>query len=285
MRDRPFDMEEVAHLLDPVIAKAERGYVSMPLSELIEEHKRIVRVLRSGSAKDRADEYAEQKRELEGYIARRKRGDDLGKSLSFDPCAPHEMGAESTYYNPYRHLSDGSFAPHSSGYWMEQAAGSMPDGEFGRRVIFEETNVQREHRRDGYTEVDRFYRQAGVIKAVMDVEIDLIVKGLGPKVSPAKPPMQHHEKVALVRHHLKKRKAKDKMEKEKALDKKIKEHVDATLSDHFETHRIQQRVHSTMQKRMSTMGPQKRATLHQVASGMGRPATPDEAAWGAVPKK
>lgn len=209
----------------------------------------------------------------------------LRRSLSFDPMKPVEMNAEVPYYNPYRQLGDGSFAPHAPQYWMEQAGGALPDGEFGfgeRRFAFEENDHGRQLRRDGYREVDSFYRQAGVTKAVMDVEIDEIMKGFGVSTAKLKPPLQHHEKIALVKQHLKKRRGKERMEKDKALDAKIKQHVDATLADHFETHRIKTKVNATMQKRLGAMGPEQRATLHQTASGMGRPATPEETAWSGM---
>lgn len=281
-------MLEVASLLDAVIAKGERSYVSMPLDELITEHKRIAKELK-GLAQGRPEiqrEYEDQLGELQGFIARRKKGAAIAKSLSFDPTRPVEMNAEQNYYNPYRQLGDGSYAPHAPGYWMEQAAGAMPDGEFGfgqRRQAFDEDDHSRALRRDGYREVDQFMRQAGVVKAMLDIEIDeMLEKGFGVSPAKPKPALQHHEKIALVRQHLKKRKGKEKIDREKALDKKIKEHIDATLADHFETHRIKQKVHATMQKRLGTMGPQQRATLHQTASGLGRPAMPEETAWSGM---
>lgn len=220
--------------------------------------------------------------ELSRPIAR-----SLRKSLSFDPSNVVDMGvedAEGTHYTPYRRLGDGSYAPHAPAYWMEQTPGVMPDGDFGQRRIFDESEQARYLRRDGYREVDGFYRQAGVMKAVLDVEIDELVKGLGVPKRP-KPPLQHHEKVALVKQHLQKRRSKEKMDKEKTLDAKIKQAVDATLADHFETHQIKTKVHATMQKRLGAMGPEQRSKLHQTASGMGRPATPDETAWsGMAPK-
>lgn len=47
------------------------------------------------------------------------KGNPLNKSLSHDPFSPHEMGVESSYYNPYR-LVDGGYMPHPTSYWREQ---------------------------------------------------------------------------------------------------------------------------------------------------------------------
>lgn len=248
MRERVQEMNDIASVLDDVILKSEH---------LVQ--------------RDRERE-ANQKRALR-------------KSLSFDPFRPHEMTAESGFYNPYRQLGDGSYAPHRAAYWMEQAPGSMPDSEFGintSKVWADEGGHAREVRADGYRSVEAFYRQAGVMKAVLNVEIDQITKGMDPRKPKRK--LLPHEHVQMIKHHLKKRKGKDKQDKEKALDAKVKQHISSALADHFETHQIKNRVHSTMQKRLSTMGPQSKAILHQTASGMGRPPTSEESAWGGTSK-
>jgi len=64
--------------------------------------------------------------------------DKVEKALTFNPLKPHEMTSDSMYYNPYRILSDGSYAPHPTGYWT--SLGRDPEG---------------------YKETDKFYRMAG----------------------------------------------------------------------------------------------------------------------------
>ena len=50
----------------------------------------------------------------------------LSKALTFNPMMPFEMTAESSYYNPYRILPDGSFFPHPREYWT--SIGKDPEG-------------------------------------------------------------------------------------------------------------------------------------------------------------
>lgn len=62
------------------LSKAQKGYMSMLLDDLIAEHKNLVEVLKSGKKKELHKEMLEQKAELEDYIRRKKevaKADDL----------------------------------------------------------------------------------------------------------------------------------------------------------------------------------------------------------------
>ena len=50
----------------------------------------------------------------------------LSKSLTWNPAKIQEMTQESSYYNPYRMLPDGTFFPHPREYWVGQ--GKSPEG-------------------------------------------------------------------------------------------------------------------------------------------------------------
>lgn len=58
--------------------------------------------------------------------SRKKDERQLIKSLSHDPFDPVLMTHESTYYNPYRAMPDGSFLPYPVSHWADQ--GKDPDG-------------------------------------------------------------------------------------------------------------------------------------------------------------
>jgi len=84
----------------------------------------------------------------------------LKKSITFDPTSIHSMTGESPYYNPYRNMGDGSFAPHDKSYWVAQ--GKKPEG---------------------YQETDKFYgigRETGTnFRRSMNKQIDQIIKAQG----------------------------------------------------------------------------------------------------------
>jgi ppGpp synthetase/RelA/SpoT-type nucleotidyltranferase len=87
---------------------------------------------------------------------------EIKKSLSFNPFTPVTMSPSSSrYYNPYRSLPDGSFAPHPVDHYQKQ----NPD-----KFNSDPT---------AYREVKDFYSAAGVAmkRSLMD-EVDDIVKGV-----------------------------------------------------------------------------------------------------------
>jgi len=145
-------MGEIANnLLGDLIQKSQRSeaLASMSLRQL----------KKACAAADGAE-----KSEIERHLRRRQSHGPLRKGLSFDPLAPHEMTAESSYHNPYMQLGDGSFAPHPVAHWMGQAGTMAPEA----MALME----------CGYSEVARFYRAAGVQKSDLYAEIDDLVKAV-----------------------------------------------------------------------------------------------------------
>lgn len=114
----------------------------------------------------------------------------LQKSLSFNPHVLHEMTDDSPFYNPYRRMEDGSFAPHEKGYWVSQGKNA-----------------------DGYRETDKFYQTTSLdnvgvsFKRSMGDEIEIIKKAVPMAKPMAKPaPMMGSQsgttaKIGEVRQH------------------------------------------------------------------------------------
>lgn len=186
MRQRK-SMFEVAALLDDTIEKGEKieRLASMSLAALVLEHRRVCKSLQSASNKIHIDALFVAKGRLEHLIKKSRDGSDLFKSISFNPLEPHAMNEESSYYNPYRRLGDGSYAPHQTEHWMQQEPSLFLDGEFGGRRVGVGSAHSEAQRRDGYSEVDRFYQAAGVFRSQLYASVDDIVKGIpsGPKGS------------------------------------------------------------------------------------------------------
>lgn len=165
---------------------------------------------------------------LDDVIAKGKGAeDDLNKSLSFNPAVTVDMSGGAPFHCPYRLLEDGSFAPHSVDDLMQM------------------NGLKGELARDGYREVELFLRQGGVTKALLNIEIDELVK------ADFRSGLDHHEKIKLVRHHLKRKSSEEKKQRDKDLTKKIKEHVDGAFKEHHENEKIKKRVSEQMQKRVS----------------------------------
>jgi predicted ABC-type ATPase len=61
------------------------------------------------------DEHIEKGLALEKKAG--SRVEQLKKGLSHDPFRPHEMGFESTYYNPYKYQAGEGFLPYESAHW------------------------------------------------------------------------------------------------------------------------------------------------------------------------
>jgi ppGpp synthetase/RelA/SpoT-type nucleotidyltranferase len=184
MRQRK-SMFEVATLLDDTIEKGVKieRLASMSLADLVLEHRRVIKSLCSPTNRIRTEALLSAKGRLEHLIRKSRSESDLFKSISFNPLEPHAMNAESSYYNPYRQLADGSYAPHPTEHWMQQEPSIFLDGEFGGRRIGVGSAYSEAQRRDGYSEVDRFYRAAGVFKSELYASVDDLVKAIptGPK--------------------------------------------------------------------------------------------------------
>jgi len=124
------DMREIATILDQTIEKSER--VRAKERELVKGERLSIR-----------------------------------KALSFDPTRISEMSPESQFYNPYRQMGDGSYAPHSPEHWAEQ--GRMDQSDAGKAYH----NMVRNP--DGYREADNMLN---VMKSVIIRTADeCIVKG------------------------------------------------------------------------------------------------------------
>lgn len=176
-------MFEIAALLDDTIERGEKigRLTSMSLSELALEHRRLMKSERYSPLAREAVMFAKSRIER---LIDRHRPDDIKKSLSFNPAEPHEMNYDSNYYNPYRQLADGSYAPHQAAHWMQQEPTILLDGEFGGRSGRSVSGNEEAVRRDGYREVDRFYQAAGVVKSELYAVVDDLVKAIpsgGPK--------------------------------------------------------------------------------------------------------
>ena len=181
-------MLEIASVLDETIAKGEEltRTADMTLSEMHFKHKQLVKSLNTVGGAQRLKVCSDLAR-LSRQILKSKHERGLIKSISFNPLEPHDMNVESTYYSPYRLLSDGSYAPHDKGYWMQQAPQLHADGEFGGQQMRILSADEERMRDDGYSEVSKFYRAAGVFKSELYSEIDKLVKAL-PSGNPPPPP-------------------------------------------------------------------------------------------------
>ena len=84
---------------------------------------------------------------LDDVIAKGQLDSEEDKLIkSFDPFRVHTMTDESPYYNPYRQLGDGTYAPHPPSYWTSQARYT------GDRAAYQ---------RDGLREASEFYMMGG----------------------------------------------------------------------------------------------------------------------------
>lgn len=172
-------MLEIASILDETIAKGEQltRTANMTLAEMHRRHRDLVKSLEMSGPRERALR-CQALANLSRQILKAKRDNGLIKSISFNPLEPHDMNVESTYYSPYRLLSDGSYAPHDKGYWMQQAPQLHADGEFGGQQMRILSADEERMRDDGYSEVSKFYRAAGVFKSELYSEIDELVKAI-----------------------------------------------------------------------------------------------------------
>ena len=148
---------------------------SRTLSRLIREHKKLTRALVTGKAPAGSEL---RKSEMERAIRHKVGKDLLRKGLTFNPLEPAQIHPDSGFYNPYRRLDDGTYAPHETKYWMDQS----PYAEQGVYENSEQVAI----RRDGYRQVDRFYVAAGVTKSDLLKEIDALVKAM-PAAKPKAP--------------------------------------------------------------------------------------------------
>lgn len=181
-------MFEVAALLDETIEKGERveRLANMSLADLVMEHRRLCKSMSSATSEIAIEAKLAARSRLEHLIKSRTSG-DLRKAISFNPIEPHEMNAESSFYNPYRQLGDGSYAPHPTEHWMSQEPSLFLDGEFGGRRVGVGSAHSEAQRRDGYSEVDRFYRAAGVFKSELYASVDELVKAIPKAPKSGKP--------------------------------------------------------------------------------------------------
>jgi DNA topoisomerase-1 len=103
--------------------------------------------------------------EMQEEIKAKSKRLEIRKALSFDPMRPLELGEDTTVYNPYRMMPDGTYAPHSAQYWADQA-----------KYDLSSAGVQY-HRMarnpDGYRESEAML---SVMKAVIDDTISKAIK-------------------------------------------------------------------------------------------------------------